>query len=339
MTQQLRIVIPGGSGQLGTILARHFHAHGHRVTVLARNKLTAPWQVVRWDGTCLGDWAAALDGADVLINLSGRSVNCRYTSKNRTEIKESRSATTSLLGLAVSQLAHPPRLWMNASTATIYRHALDRPMDEETGEIGGKECDAPSSWRFSVDVATSWEQSFFSANTPNTRRIAVRSAVTMSPDPGGIFCQLLRLVRFGLGGAAASGKQFVSWIHDTDFLRGIDYLIDHEELDGPINLAAPNPLPNCDFMQTLRHAAGVPTGLPSTRLMLEVGAWFLGTETELILKSRRVIPGRLLQSGFCFCFPDWASAAVDLVGRYRTRRQNSSDWRSGRRDFRENNQA
>jgi len=207
---------------------------------------------------------------------------------------------------------------MNASTATIYRHALDRPMDEATGEIGGKECDVPSTWRFSIDVATGWEQSFFSANTPNTRRIALRSAMTMSPDPGGVFCQLLLLVRFGLGGTAGSGQQFVSWIHDTDFLRSIDYLIAHEELDGPINLAAPNPLPNREFMQALRQAAGAATGLPSTRFMLELGAWFLRTETELILKSRRVIPGRLLQSGFNFQFPDWASAARDLVGRYRT---------------------
>jgi uncharacterized protein len=315
VSRQLRIVIPGGSGQVGTILARHFHAQGHHVTVLARSKHAAPWPVVMWDG----DWTSTLDGADVLINMSGRSVNCRYTAKNRAEIKESRVATTHLLGQAVTRLAHPPRLWMNASTATIYRHALGRPMDEATGEIGGKEDDAPSTWRFSIDVATSWEQAFFSANVPNTRKVALRSAMVMSPDPGGVFDQLLRLVRFGLGGAAGSGQQFVSWIHDTDFLRCIDYLIAHEELDGPINLAAPNPLPNCEFMQALRQAAGVAIGLPSTRAMLEVGALFLCTETELILKSRRVVPGRLLQSGFRFEFPDWPRAANDLVCRYRTR--------------------
>jgi uncharacterized protein len=319
MTRQLHIVIPGGSGQVGTVLARHLHAQGHHVTVLARNNHTVPWQVVVWDGTSAGDWAATLEGADVLINLSGRSVNCRYTTKNRTAIKESRTATTCLLGQVLGQLARPPRLWMNASTATIYRHAFDRPMDEATGEIGGKERGIPSTWKFSIEVATGWEQSFFSANAPNTRRIALRSAMTMSPDPGGVFCQLLRLVRFGFGGTAGSGLQFVSWIHDRDFLRSIDYLIAHEELDGPINLAAPNPLPNREFMQALRQAAGAAAGLPSPRFMLELGAWFLRTETELILKSRRVIPGRLLQSGFNFQFPDWASAAKDLVGRYRTR--------------------
>ena len=285
MTRRLRIVIPGGSGQVGTILARHFHAQGHYVTVLARNRHDKPWQVAPWDGTNLGDWTNTLDGADVLINMTGRSVNCRYTPKNRAEIKESRVATTRLLGQAITQLARPPRLWMNASTATIYRHALDRPMDEASGEIGGNEDDIPSTWRFSIDVATSWEQAFFSANTPNTRKVALRSAMVMSTDAGGVFDQFLRLVRFGLGGHAGSGNQFVSWIHDIDFLRSIDHLIAHEELNGPINLAAPNPLPNREFMRALRQAAGAPIGLPSTHLMLEVGALFLRTETELILKS------------------------------------------------------
>ena len=321
MTRKLRIVIPGGSGQVGTILARHFHAQGHHVTVLARNRHGAHWPVVVWDGTTLGDWTSTLNGADVLINMSGRSVNCRYTAKNRAEIKESRVATTRLLGQAITQSARPPRLWMNASTATIYRHALDRPMDEASGEIGGKEDerDVPSTWRFSIDVATSWEQAFFSANTPNTRKVALRSVMVMSPDADGVFGHLLRLVRFGLGGPAGSGQQFVSWIHDTDFLRSIDFLIAHEELDGAVNLAAPNPLPNSEFMRALRQAAGANIGLPSTRLMLEVGALFLRTETELILKSRRVVPGRLLQSGFHFEFSDWPSAAKDLVGRYRAR--------------------
>lgn len=320
MTRPLHIVIPGGSGQVGTMLARHLLGQGHQVTVLTRHKHTAPWEVIVWNGTSIGDWVGTLDGADVLINLSGRSVNCRYTQKNRAEIKESRTSTTRLLGCALGQLAHPPRLWMNASTATIYRHALDHPMDEATGEIGGQERDISSAWRFSIDVATTWEQSFFDANTPNTRKVALRSAMIMSPDRGGVFDQLLRLVRFGLGGAAGSGQQFVSWIHDSDFLRSIDYLIAHKELDGAINLAAPNPVPNREFMQALRAAAGAVIGLPSTRLMLDLGAWFLRTETELILKSRQVIPGRLLRSGFSFQFPDWVGAARDLVLRYRARR-------------------
>jgi len=317
MSEALRVVLAGGSGQIGTLLARHFHAHGYQVVVISRSVRTAPWRMVQWDGATFGRWASELDGADLLINLAGRSVNCRYTPANRRTIKESRVRSTLLLGHAIAQLAHPPRLWMNSSTATIYRHVFDRPMDEDTGEIGGNEPDCPSTWRFSIDVATSWEEAFFSSVTPRTRKIAMRCAMTMSPDAGSIFAELLRLVRFGLGGTAGSGDQFVSWIHDADFIRGIEYLMAHKELEGPINLAAPGPLPNHEFMRALRQAWGTRVGLPATQPMLELGALFLGTETELILKSRRVVPGRLLQSGFQFQFPEWSEAAKNLVGRWR----------------------
>ena len=148
-------------------------------------------------------------------------MNCRYTPANRKAIKDSRLESTLLLGQAMSGLVHPPRLWMNASTATIYRHALHRPMDEETGQIGGNELDAPSTWRFSIDVATAWEAAFASAVTPGTRKIALRSAMIMSPNRGGVFSELLRLVRLGLGGTAGSGQQFVSWVHGEDFLRSV----------------------------------------------------------------------------------------------------------------------
>ncbi len=320
MTPAFRIVLIGGSGQVGNILARHFQAGNHQVTVLSRSVRPAPWRVVHWDGSTLGDWTAELEHADVVINLAGRRVNCRYNSANRREIKDSRVQTTRLLGQALGQLARPPCLWMNASTATIYRHSLDRPMDEETGEIGGQEEDAPSTWRFSIDVATSWEQAFFEAVVPGTRKIALRSAVIMSPDRAGIFDTLLRLVRSGLGGTAGSGEQFVSWIHDADFCRAIDFLVSHDEMNGVVNLAAPNPLPNREFMRALRQAWGAPIGLPASKLMLEIGAVFLRTETELILKSRRVVPGRLLHSGFQFQFAEWPAAAKDLVKRWHTMR-------------------
>lgn len=322
MKQPLKIVIPGGTGQIGNILARHFHSRGHQVVVLARSEKLVPWRVVRWDGATLGDWTAELERADVVVNLAGRSVNCRYTQANRKEIKESRVQSTRVLGQAISQMAHPPRLWMNASTATIYRHALDKGMDEDMGEIGGNEPDAPSTWRFSIDVATSWEEAFFSSNTLRTRKVALRSAMTMSPDRGGIFAELLRLVRCGLGGAAGSGKQFVSWIHEADFLRGIEYLMAHEEMRGPVNLAAPNPLPNREFMRALRDAWGTRIGLSATDAMLELGALLLRTETELILKSRRVVPGQLLQAGFQFRFPEWPAAAKDLVRGWRAQDEN-----------------
>jgi uncharacterized protein (TIGR01777 family) len=318
MTTPLHIVLPGGSGQVGNMLSRHFHAQGHDVVVLARRVTPAPWRVVSWDGANLGDWKCELEHADVLINLAGRSVDCRYTPANRRAIKESRIRTTQLLGHAIGQSVHPPRLWMNASTATIYRHALDRVMDERTGEIGGNEPNAPAKWGFSIDVATGWERAFLAAVTPNTRKIALRSAMIMSPDRGGVFDTLLRLVRFGLGGTTATGLQFVSWIHDVDFLRSIDYLIARDEVDGPVNLASPNPLPNREFMKVLRQAWGARIGLPAARWMLEVGTFFLRTETELVLKSRRVIPGRLIEAGFQFQFPEWTSAAQDLVSRWRT---------------------
>jgi uncharacterized protein (TIGR01777 family) len=206
---------------------------------------------------------------------------------------------------------------MNASTATIYRHALDRPMDEQTGEIGGNEPNAPAKWRFSIDVATSWEGAFFAAMTPKTRKIALRSAMIMSPDRGGVFDTLLRLVRFGLGGTSGSGMQFVSWVHDTDFLRSIEYLIARDEIDGAVNIASPNPLPNREFMKALRQAWGARIGLPAASWMLEIGTLFLRTETELVLKSRRVIPGRLVDAGFQFQFPEWPAAAQNLVDRWR----------------------
>ena len=202
---------------------------------------------------------------------------------------------------------------MNASTATIYRHALDRPMDEDTGEFGGSEAGAPDTWAFSIEVAKNWEDAFFSSTTMRTRKVALRSAMVMSPTPGGIFGELLRLVRLGLGGTAGSGEQFVSWIHGEDFLRSVEYLIGHEEMRGPVNLSSPNPIPNREFMRILRKAWGIRIGVPSAEWILELGAVLLRTEAELILKSRRVVPDRLLQSGFEFKFPEWGLAAEDLV--------------------------
>ena len=302
---------------MGRVLAAHLHSQGHDVTILSRSGAVAPWRVVSWDGLTIDDWSSALEHADVLVNLAGRSVNCRYNARNRRAIFESRIRTTRLLGEAIGRLAHPPRLWLNASTATIYRHALDRAMDEATGEIGGREPNAPSTWRFSIDVATRWEESFFSANSPGVRKVALRSAIVMSAERGGPFDMLLLLVRLGLGGKSGSGKQFVSWVHELDFVRAIDYLIANEEIEGTVNVASPGPLPNSDFIRILRQTWGTPIGLPVPEWVLELGAILLRTETELILKSRRVIPSRLLESGFKFQFTEWSRAAQDLVERYR----------------------
>lgn len=275
------------------------------------------WPTVAWDGFHAGEWGNHLNGADVVINLAGRSVYCRYNQANRREIMESRVVTTRLVGEAIAKASIPPRLWMNASTATIYRHATDRAMDDVDGDVGGGEAGLPSSWRFSYDVAISWEQAFFESKTPGTRKIAMRSAIVMSPDRGGAFATFLNLVRAGLGGAAGTGRQFVSWIHDADFVAAVEFLIAHADLDGCVNLSSPQPLPNRDFMAGLRRAYGTRIGLPATNWMLEVGALVLRTETELVLKSRRVVPRRLLEAGFEFGFPEWSRAAADLVQRRR----------------------
>ena len=315
----MRIVIPGGSGQVGSLLARYFHARGHTVTVLSRTPRPAPWQTLPWDGRSLQPaWTGALEEADAVIHLSGRSVNCRYTPSNRREILDSRITPTLLIGRAIEQARRPPRLWMNASTSTFYAHTFDRPQDEFTGELGGFEPGMPDSWKFSIDVARRWEEAFYTSATPATRKIALRSSMTMSPDPGGVFSVLSRLVRFGLGGTQGSGRQYVSWIHEQDFCRAAEFLIEREDLEGPINFTAPHPLPNRDFLRDLRRAWGRPVGLPASRWMLAIGAFFMRTETELILKSRRAVPTQLLRSGFQFSFPDWPAAALDLVHRTRT---------------------
>ena len=316
----MKIVIPGGSGQVGTILARAFHERGDEVVVLSRNPTDAPWRVVGWDGQTQGEWTSEFEAADAVINLAGRSVNCRYTEENRKLIIDSRVKSTKVVGDAIVQASKPPRVWLQASTATLYAHRYDAPNDEATGIIGGSEPDVPETWRFSIDVVTAWERALNKVPTPFTRKVLMRSAIIMSPKRDGPFDMLLRLVRFGLGGHSGDGQQFVSWIHDQDFVRAVRWLIEHEELAGPINLAAPNPLTNAEFMRALRAAWGISFGLPATKFMLEIGAFILSSETELILKSRRVIPGTLLQSGFGFQFPNWPEAARDLCLRWRQAR-------------------
>ena len=316
----MKIVIPGGSGQVGTILARGFHERGVEVVVLSRKPANTPWRSVKWNGEDLGDWVSEMEGADGVINLAGQSVNCRYTPENRRVIIDSRVKSTRIVGQAIGEARRAPRVWLQASTATLYAHRYDAPNDEATGIIGGSEA-APDTWRFSIDVVTKWERELNAAATPETRKVLMRSAIVMSPGEGGPFDMLLRLVRFGLGGRAGDGRQYLSWIHDQDFMSAVLWLIAHDELDGPVNLAAPNPLSNASFMEDLRTAWGISFGIPSTELMLEIGAFVLRSETELILKSRRVVPIRLLQSGFVFQYPKWAEAARDLCTRWRVNRK------------------
>ena len=321
--RRLKIVIPGGSGQVGTILARAFHPE-HDVVVLSRREITRPWRpggnprIVAWDGATLGAWQHEIDGCDAVINLAGRSVNCRYGADNRREILASRVVSTRVVGRAIAGARQPPAVWLQASTATIYAHRFDGVNDERSGVLGGSEKDAPATWRFSIDVARAWEQAFDEAATPDTRKVLLRSAMTLSPDRGGVFDTLLALARHGLGGRIGSGRQFMSWVHHEDFSSAVQWLIDRHDVAGIVNIAAPNPLPNAEFMRVLRRACGAHIALPAQAWMVEIGAWLMRTESELILKSRRVVPGRLLENGFLFRWPAWAGAAPDLCRQWDT---------------------
>ncbi|MEU1121721.1 MULTISPECIES: TIGR01777 family oxidoreductase [unclassified Streptomyces] len=311
----MKIVLPGGTGQVGGVLRRALTAAGHEVVVLTRR----PGRdgEVPWDGRALGPWADEIDGSDVVINLAGRSVSCRYTEENLRAMMDSRVDSARVVGEAIAAARKPPRVWLQMSTATIYAHRFDAPNDEATGAIGGDEPGLPGYWSYSVDIARNWESEQEHAATPDTRKVALRSAMVMSPDRGGVFDYLLWMARLGLGGPVAGGAQYVSWIHDRDFVRAVEFLIDREEIAGPVNLAAPGPLPHREFMRALRGACGMPVGLPATRWMAEVGAFVLRSDTELLLKSRRVVPGRLRDAGFTFDHGAWPRAAADLVRRAR----------------------
>jgi uncharacterized protein len=312
----MKIVLPGGSGQLGNIVAGALQPLGHEVVVLSRTPQSAPWRVVAWDAETLGDWKREIDGADAVLNLAGRSVNCRYTAANRKAIIDSRVNSTRVVGEAIADAARPPKVWLQMSSATIYSHRYDAPNDELTGLYDPPDAPFPETWHFSIEVVRKWEAAINEANTPQTRKVILRQSLGMSPDRGGVFDVMMKLVQKRLGGKLGDGRQYQMWIHELDFVRAIQWLIAHD-LSGPVNICSPNPLPNADFMRAMRQAYGTRIGLPATKWMLEIGAFFMRTETELILKSRRVAPTRLLQSGFTFQYPDWPEAARELCQRWR----------------------
>ena len=311
-TSSKKIVIPGGGGFIGRHLTRYFADKGWEVVVLSRrrNERQEGARFVWWDGANLDAWVDELDGSDAVINLAGRTVNCRYNKKNRRQIYESRQSSTEVIGEAIADCAAPPSVWFNASSATVYRHSLDRAMDEATGDIDLVEPGKPrDKWEFSVDVVNRWEAALFDAPTPDTRRIAMRLSMVFGSGKGGVYEAFRNIARFGLAGTQGQGNQYVSWLHVTDLLRMIDWCIENENLEGAINMCAPNPIPNREFLKALREASGARFGLPATWWMLEIGAFFMRTETELLLKSRRVVPGRLIDSGFTFDHPNWPDAA------------------------------
>ncbi|RYX81790.1 TIGR01777 family protein [bacterium] len=299
-----RLVLIGGSGYLGRALISFFTQQGWQVTLISRHDPQTEARFVAWDAQTLGDWVNEVDGADAVINLAGRSVNCRYNEENKRIIRESRTQTTDLVARAIALSKQPTPVWLNASSATFYRHALDRPMDESDGDAGHG---------FSVDVVEAWENAFFTPDLPNTRRVALRLAMAFGPGTGGVYDAFASLVKVGFGGPMAGGQQFVSWIHLHDFTRACLFLIDHPELSGPVNITAPNPRTNAQFLSDLRRSLRIPIAIPTMRWQLELGAFVMGTETELLLKSRRVVPKKLLEAGFQFHFERWIDAARDIA--------------------------
>lgn len=302
-----KIVLAGGNGYLGAVLTEHYRPLAKEIIILARraNADSGNVRTLVWDGKNEGDWATELENADLLINLCGKNVNCRYNATNRQAILDSRIDPTGLLGKVVSKLKNPPDLWINAASATIYRHAEDRPQDEYTGEIGKG---------FSVDICTAWESLFFSFNTPKTRKVALRIGIVFGKSDG-VFPRLLNLVKIGLGGHQGNGRQFVSWIHEQDLAAITDWLLEHQEIDGAINAVSPEPVQNTLQMQLIRKVYGMPLGLPAPEWLLKIGSIIIGTETELILKSRWVLPRRLLDSGFKFKYPGMKEAVEECLAK------------------------
>ncbi|HEV2210370.1 MAG TPA: TIGR01777 family oxidoreductase [Verrucomicrobiae bacterium] len=309
--QPYKLILAGGTGFLGQALATHFGAAHWDVVLLTRwpGSCRPAGRAVEWDARTLGPWCLEMEGATAVINLTGKSVNCRYNARNRREILDSRVDSTHVVGEAIGRCARPPQVWLNASTATVYRHTFGAAWDES----GETEASAEAKDRFSVEVAWAWEKALNDAATPRTRKVAMRLAMVLGLGKNSVFPVLRRLTKLGLGGRMSNGRQFVSWIHERDFCRAVEWLLSHNELEGPVNLVAPHPLPNAEMMRALRQVCGVPFGLPASDWMLEVGAFLLRTETELLIKSRRVIPGRLVKTGFEFQFPTVQKAFVELT--------------------------
>ena len=300
-----KVVIAGGTGFIGKMLCSHYKSRAFEVVVLTRGLSFTENEIrfIHWNAKALGPWQNELDGAQILINMNGRSVDCRYNKTNRKEILDSRVDATKVLGLAIAKLKNPPLLWFNSSSATIYRHAEDRQMDEITGEIGKG---------FSVEVCKSWEHTFFSAETPETRKVALRTAIVLGAQ-GGAIKPLLRMTQFGLGGSQGNGSQFFSWIHEDDLLHAMDFIEERKSIEGPVNISAPNPLRNEELMRILRQKIGIPFGIPTPKWLLAMGAALINTETELIMKSRNVVPKKLNDAGFVFKYPSLNIALDQLI--------------------------
>lgn len=287
----MKIVIAGGTGYLGKLLTEFYTKEKeNQIYILTRNQKLNYDNVsfIQWDGKTKGYWTQYLEGTDVLINLTGKSVNCRYTQKNKKEIYESRLQSTAVLCEVVQNLKVPPNVFIQSSSATIYEHSEDTFMTEKDGEIGID---------FSMDVCKKWEQLFNSFKFENTRKIITRTSIVLG-NRGGAFPLMKKMTQFGFGGKQGNGKQFISWISEQDYVDAIHYLIDKPS--GVYNICVPNPIRNYSFQKELRKKLRIKVGINAPKLLLNIGAKIIGTETELLLKSRKVYPQNLLDLGFEF---------------------------------------
>ncbi|WP_026704387.1 TIGR01777 family oxidoreductase [Flavobacterium soli] len=298
-----KLIIVAGTGFLGQVLVNHFKDKFEEIIILTRGNSETKNGIryVKWNAKTFTGWEKELENTDLVINLAGKSVDCRYTEANKKEILDSRIESTKILNLAVLNCKNPPKHWMNSSTSTIYRHSLDKQMDETDGEIGND---------FSMNVAKSWEKAFFETETPNTKKTALRTSIVLGRN-GGAFLPLKNLTRLGFGGKQGKGNQFISWIHEKDFARAVEFIY-KKEMTGVVNIVSPKPIRNALFMQTLRKSLGVPTGIPIGEKLLKFGAKIIGTETELVLKSRNVIPKKLVENDFEFEFRTLEKALENL---------------------------
>ncbi|MCV9927323.1 TIGR01777 family oxidoreductase [Flavobacterium sp. LS1R49] len=301
-----KLIIAAGTGFLGQVLVDHFKNKFEEIVILTRGKSQTidGIKYVNWNAKTFSGWENELEGATVLINLAGKSVDCRYTKENKKEILLSRIESTRVLNKAVLNCKTPPKHWLNSSTSTIYRFSLDKEMDETSGEIGND---------FSINVALSWEKAFFKTETPNTLKTALRTSIVLGKK-GGALIPLKTLAKIGFGGKQGKGNQFISWIHEDDFANAIDFIL-QKEMIGIVNVVSPKPIRNADFMKKLQRAVGFPFGIPLNTVLLKIGAFFIRTQPELVLKSRNVIPKKLLEKGFKFKFGDINNAFENLISK------------------------
>jgi uncharacterized protein len=312
-----KIILAGGTGFIGQELCNYFGSD-NEIVVLTRNvkehssntfgennvknEVAKNIRYVKWDGSTINEWVKEIDGANVVINLAGKSVNCHYTEKNKQEIFDSRINATKVIAQAIQQAVKPPELWINSASATIYPHATTTARDESFTDFAND---------FSVQVCKLWEKTFYEQRTPFTRKVALRMAITLGA--GGVMIPYFNLLKFGLGGRQGNGKQMYSWVHVEDTYRMIEWIYEHSEIEGTYNCSSPGAVNNETFMATLRKVTATKVALPAYEWMLTIGAALIGTEKELILKSRWVLPTKITQAGFRFKYAILDEALKDII--------------------------